>query len=99
MFLQASAPSCYEEKEGGCAMRLLLSRSCYYEVNWMGMTGRPFVCTPQHQCHMAKKIIGRNSRMMLIIDSDSIIRRLGWLPIFLPVMSKIINSKQSGPKI
>ena len=44
--------------------------------------------------YIAKKIIEKKSRMKLIM----IIRRLGSLSIFLPVMSKIINYKRSGPK-
>ena len=61
----------------------------------MGTTGWPFASAPRHQSHKAKRLQKKKSRMKLIIDS----KRQGWLSIFLPVMSKIIDSKQSGPNI
>ena len=44
--------------------------------------------------HSKKDYRKRKSRIKLVIDS----KRLRWLSIFLLVMSKIIDSKRSGPK-
>ena len=55
----------------------------------MGTTGQPFAWAD-------------NTIIKLATDNrkkNSIIRRLQWLSIFLPVMSKIIDSKRSGPNI